>query len=293
MLVAALVILAGVVVVASGRGGEMAYEHPDYPPLDLGPVSAADVALLRPPSAAWGYNMRVTDEALNVIARGMSERDVRISSLEQQVDDLRAELSRGGTPWPGARHAARDRDQDRDRDRPQDTFAELPMPAWPPTRAEPTEPANRQEQAPQRTGFEEPGFQAAGSQEPESREAEPGEAEPGEAESRQTALADTGFPDSASQPPASEQPASGHPFSGQAGPADTVADQSIPAVTADGLPQQAPDDTVADQSIPAVTADGLPRQAQAGDQAGQDGAPQDAMIHHAAGRPRHDEETGE
>ncbi len=57
MLVAAIVILAGVVVVASGRGGEIAPEHPDYPPIDLGPVTAADVALLRPPSAAWGYNM--------------------------------------------------------------------------------------------------------------------------------------------------------------------------------------------------------------------------------------------
>ena len=54
MLVAAVIILAGVVVVASGRGGEIAPEYPDYPPIDLGPVTAADVALLRPPSAAWG-----------------------------------------------------------------------------------------------------------------------------------------------------------------------------------------------------------------------------------------------
>jgi hypothetical protein len=106
MLLAALVVLAGIVIVASGRGGEMAYEHPDYPPLDLGPVTAADVALLRPPSAAWGYNMRVTDEALAQIARAMSERDVRISALEQRVTDLREELSRGLPPRPGARHRA-------------------------------------------------------------------------------------------------------------------------------------------------------------------------------------------
>ena len=52
MLVVAVVILAGVVAVASGRGGEMAVPEPDYPPIDLGPVSAADVALLRPPLAA-------------------------------------------------------------------------------------------------------------------------------------------------------------------------------------------------------------------------------------------------
>ena len=74
MLVVAVVILAGVVAVASGRGGEMAVPEPDYPPIDLGPVSAADVALLRPPSAAWGYNMRVTDEALEVIARAVTEQ---------------------------------------------------------------------------------------------------------------------------------------------------------------------------------------------------------------------------
>jgi hypothetical protein len=94
MLVAAIVILAGVVVVASGRGGEMAPEYPDYPPIDLGPVTAADVALLRPPSAAWGYNMRVTDEALETIAAAVTERDVKISVLQQEVADLREELAR-------------------------------------------------------------------------------------------------------------------------------------------------------------------------------------------------------
>jgi hypothetical protein len=92
MLVAALVILAGVVVVASGRGGEMAVAEPDYPPIDLGPVSSADVALLRPPSSAWGYNMRVTDEALEVIAKAVTERDVQIAALQQQVSDLRDQL---------------------------------------------------------------------------------------------------------------------------------------------------------------------------------------------------------
>jgi hypothetical protein len=100
MLVAAVVILAGVVAVASGRGGEMAYTDPDYPPIDLGPVSAADVALLRPPLAAWGYNMRVTDEALEVIARAVTERDVQIATLQQQVSDLHEQL--GGEAWPAA-----------------------------------------------------------------------------------------------------------------------------------------------------------------------------------------------
>ncbi len=107
MLLVAVVVLAGVVAVASGRGGEMATPDPDYPPIDLGPVSAADVALLRPPSAAWGYNMRVTDEALEVIARAVTERDVQIAALQQQVTDLRDQLHGGA--WPeraGADRAA-------------------------------------------------------------------------------------------------------------------------------------------------------------------------------------------
>ena len=110
MLVAAVVILAGVVVVASGRGGEIAPEYPDYPPIDLGPVTAADVALLRPPSAAWGYNMRVTDEALETIARAVTERDVKIEELLQQLDDLRGERPqqrerRPSGAWPAVADA--------------------------------------------------------------------------------------------------------------------------------------------------------------------------------------------
>ena len=109
MLVAAVIILVGVVVVASGRGGEIAPEYPDYPPIDLGPVTAADVALLRPPSAAWGYNMRVTDEALETIARAVTERDIKIAELQQQLDDLRGEppqqRERPSGAWPAAADA--------------------------------------------------------------------------------------------------------------------------------------------------------------------------------------------
>ena len=121
MLVAAVVILAGVVVVASGRGGEMVTTEPDYPPIDLGPVTSADVALLRPPSAAWGYNMRVTDEALEVIARAVTERDVQIAALEQEVSDLRDQLGAGGrtaTPGPPGRD-------------PEPAGPQLPEPDWP------------------------------------------------------------------------------------------------------------------------------------------------------------------
>jgi hypothetical protein len=82
---AIVAVLAGVFFAATGRGGELAYEHADHAPLDLGPVSAPDVALLRPPTALWGYNMHVTDEALDQIARAMRDRDVTIAHLQEQL----------------------------------------------------------------------------------------------------------------------------------------------------------------------------------------------------------------
>ena len=84
-LIATVAVLGGVFFAATGRGGEMAPEHPDHAPLDLGPVSAPDIALLRPPAALWGYNMQVTDEALDHIARAMRDRDVTIANLQQQL----------------------------------------------------------------------------------------------------------------------------------------------------------------------------------------------------------------
>ena len=91
MIAVAVVVLAGVFFAATGRGGELSHEPPDYPTLDLGPVSAADVALLRPPTALWGYNVPVTDEALERIARAMRERDITIAYLQQQLADLAAQ----------------------------------------------------------------------------------------------------------------------------------------------------------------------------------------------------------
>jgi hypothetical protein len=88
ILIGVLVVLGGIVVVAVGRGGELTAEPPDYAPLDMGPVSATDVVLLRPPTALWGYNVQVTDDALERIAAAIRERDVRIVALEQRVADL-------------------------------------------------------------------------------------------------------------------------------------------------------------------------------------------------------------
>ena len=88
MILVAVAILVGVFFVATGRGGELAYERADSAPLDLGPVSATDVVLLRPPTALWGYNMQVTDEALEHIAQAIRDRDVTIAFLQQRLADL-------------------------------------------------------------------------------------------------------------------------------------------------------------------------------------------------------------
>jgi hypothetical protein len=129
MLIAILVVLGGIVAVALGRGGELSQEPPDFAPMDMGPVSATDVVLLRPPTALWGYNMQVTDDALERIAASIRERDVRIVALEQRVADLA-----GGehyAPLPStARHARRVTIEDmtpvRDADEPAETVSAGP-----------------------------------------------------------------------------------------------------------------------------------------------------------------------
>ena len=89
LLVAALVILGGVVLAALGRVGEMATFASDTPPMDLDEVSATDVALLRPPMSLWGYNAQATEDALRVIARSVTARDVEIATLRRELADLR------------------------------------------------------------------------------------------------------------------------------------------------------------------------------------------------------------
>jgi len=88
MILVVVAVLVGVFFAATGRGGELAYEQADHAPLDLGPVSAADIARLRPPTAMWGYNMQVTDEALERIAQAVRDRDVTITFLQQRLADL-------------------------------------------------------------------------------------------------------------------------------------------------------------------------------------------------------------
>ena len=114
LVIAFIAVVAIVIVVATGRGGDLSAERGDYAPLDIGPVSATDVALLRPPTGVWGYSMQATDEALEQIAEAIRERDVRIVALEQLVTDLSRDQEHApalaplsspyDSPYAGARH---------------------------------------------------------------------------------------------------------------------------------------------------------------------------------------------
>jgi hypothetical protein len=90
LLAAAAAILCGVVVVAMGRGGELVSFAPDRRPLDPEIMTAADVALLRPPAALWGYDREATHVVLNMVARTVTERDVEIAALRQRLADLQS-----------------------------------------------------------------------------------------------------------------------------------------------------------------------------------------------------------
>jgi hypothetical protein len=103
--IAVVVVIVVIVLVAMGRGDGLSVERNDYVPLDLGPVSATDVALLRPPTGLWGYSMQATDEAMDQIAESIRERDVRIVALEQLVTDLSREPAAPlSSPYVTARH---------------------------------------------------------------------------------------------------------------------------------------------------------------------------------------------
>ena len=90
LFLAAVAILGCVVLAVLGMAGEMAMFPPDSAPLRMDEVTAADVALLRPPLALWGYSVPATEEALGVIARAVTARDTEIATLRQELDDMRA-----------------------------------------------------------------------------------------------------------------------------------------------------------------------------------------------------------
>jgi hypothetical protein len=89
----AIVLIGGTVLVATGRGGELARgtsEDPAWPDFE----SWSDVARYRPPPALLGYQPRATHHALHLISRLIAERDAEIAWLRERLRELQPETSR-------------------------------------------------------------------------------------------------------------------------------------------------------------------------------------------------------
>jgi hypothetical protein len=101
LMLAAVAILAGVVVVALGRGGELKLSRPDSAAYGRRLVTAADMVTFRPPAAFLGYSAPVTDEAVQQMARAVAQRDAELVQLRHELAALRARLvPPGGTARP-------------------------------------------------------------------------------------------------------------------------------------------------------------------------------------------------
>ena len=99
LLLAALAILAQVIVVAVGRGGELAMFRPDAPAHPEVFATAADVASFpgrRPRSS--GTAPRPPMSALQRITRVVAERDAEVAWLRDQIAELQGSAPE---PWPG------------------------------------------------------------------------------------------------------------------------------------------------------------------------------------------------
>jgi hypothetical protein len=93
LVLACLAVLAAVVALAMGRGGELSVARRDLPPLpppDDRPFLGPEPFAL--PRGFWGYQVEMTDQAIGRLRHALYERDLRMATLERQVSDLRRRL---------------------------------------------------------------------------------------------------------------------------------------------------------------------------------------------------------
>jgi hypothetical protein len=100
IILVALTILGGIVVVAMGRGGELARDVQEPSMADF--QSGAEVAQYRPPSALLGYDPGATEFALLQAGRALADRDAEIAWLRGRLTELQPEGQRtdGGLDGP-------------------------------------------------------------------------------------------------------------------------------------------------------------------------------------------------
>ena len=99
LLLAAGAVLGGVVVVAMGRGGQIAIFRPDIPVPALRFRTPDDVALAKLPLALFGYQVQATGDALAAAAALVDERDAQIAELRRELLRLTA-FGPGGSAGP-------------------------------------------------------------------------------------------------------------------------------------------------------------------------------------------------
>lgn len=103
LIVAAGAVLAGIAVVSTGHGGELAEPFPDRVPelaelVAGGTVTPGDLEQVRFPTGFWGYPPRQVDDVLDRATRALAERDARISDLEQRLLTHQVGAAGGGEP---------------------------------------------------------------------------------------------------------------------------------------------------------------------------------------------------
>jgi hypothetical protein len=107
IVIAAAVIVAGIIVVAMGKGGELSRERAELPSrADF--RSWSDVADYRPPAALMGYHAAATERALALIARTIAERDAEIDWLRRRLAELQPESLATAQAGPSAGAAGED-----------------------------------------------------------------------------------------------------------------------------------------------------------------------------------------
>jgi hypothetical protein len=103
LLLAAVGILGGVVVVAMGRGGQIANFRSDIPIPAMRFSTPDDVALVKLPLAPFGYQVRATEDALVAAAALVDAREAQIAELRRELARLSGD--RGEAVGPAAADA--------------------------------------------------------------------------------------------------------------------------------------------------------------------------------------------
>ena len=102
LLAAAGAILGGVVVVAMGRGGQIANFRRDIPVLAVRFRTPGEVALARLPLGLFGYQAQATGDALAAAAALVDERDAEIAELRRELSRFGAEPMVAGSVATGS-----------------------------------------------------------------------------------------------------------------------------------------------------------------------------------------------